>query len=138
MDKKQTLIAAADLLEKVAEALVSRETQVNQLQQKIAASQDLVKKANDSRAAVAGLAKQASAAVFDAGLINSPEAADELAVSLLDHASALEQLAKLAGVVDAVPAGRASQVKRASAARSEITADVAWDATVAQVNSHNF
>lgn len=122
MSNKQVLESAAAVIEKLAQAVAEGVATQDQLAQKLAAAQELTKKANDGRAAIAGLAKTAADAALSNGLVRSEQSRDELAVELLDHDKALEHLAKVASEVEAKSPGK---VVVASAAAEE-DADTIW------------
>lgn len=72
------------------------------------------------------LAKQASAALLEGGMLSSQEKADQFASRVLDHKTALQQLAKLASVVqNPVPMGKVASESPAVA--QEASANEVWD-----------
>lgn len=125
------LNALADNLDKTAEAEASS---VNARLQKAASR---AKQASEAAPVVAPkedpevkvqlgqLAKQASAHLLGAGLLSSQDKADQFASRVLDHKTALQQLAKLAHLVqNPVPLGKAAEQV---AVAEEETADERWN-----------
>ena len=124
MNPSQVIESAAALIEKLATALVEGESTQADLTAKLASAQELTKVAADKKAAVAGLAKTAAASAYDSGLVRDEKSRDELAVQLLDHSEALEQLAKVAAQVEAPRSGHAL---RKAATHTTETADEVWE-----------
>lgn len=133
----QVLINAADVIEKLASAFAEGQQDLA----KVAADaktykaqaeevREQVKQAADARAEVAGLAKTAAAAVYDAGLVRSTEARDELAVQLLDHDAALDQLSKIASLVEAPKSG----VVVTGGSAKVASADDVWEGHIRQLS----
>jgi hypothetical protein len=120
----------ADTLDKTADSAASG---VNAQLQKAAS---MAKQASEAAAAVpkgdpevkvqlGQLAKQASAHLLGAGLLSSQDKADQFASRVLDHKTALQQLAKLAHLVqNPVPLGKAAEQV---AVAEEETADERWN-----------
>lgn len=145
MNAKEILEGAADTIEKLANAIGDQLEESVKLETKVAeaadlrkqaedarqAAQGLQKQAQDQKAAAAGLAKTAASAVFDAGLVSDERRRDELAVNLLDHGQALEELAKVAALVEAPRVGRLE--KRSASAEAD--SDAVWSQAVRSVNA---
>lgn len=137
---RTSLIKAAEQLEKSAELLDSAAAQLDaattsaeQAKQAAAKATAQAKTASAAqavdKAALGQKAKVAAEAVRNAGLLSTPEMADQFAAELLDQGKAIDKIAKLA---QHVAPKRASVVVDDSHVPQE-TADTNWDKTAAQV-----
>lgn len=133
MTSYKQLKHAADTLDKQADALEAAGKALEQTEQKLAALQQastsqtkVAQEQEAAKAELAPMAKTASSALLESGLLSNQEQADVFAAQILgDHKVAL---AKLAQFAKHAGAPRRAEVVVDSKPPSQKTADERWDA----------